>query len=361
MNSNNKSLLNAIWKIGVGIIGLIALGITVTIVCILYQENYGRCYYNDHNLSKYIKVVHYENDLARVKDLASGRYITPKLKWVAATPLRDSITVYCDRHDRRGFIDCNTGKIIIPAERAKYRRAWQFSDGLAFVVLPDSDSLSVIDHDGKVVFPNVALFTPGYDYIFVDGVCTIGKDGKYGLLAKDGTWAVEQKYDVIGSPNKSGYRIALDEEGYWLFDTDLNLVFDRPYDKMKYADGCENGHGDLFVTRNHVKQLVNYDGTVVEPFVVDITYSLKYMTRFNEIDPDEYEIDPDLLAYEVDGWTGLMNRHTGKAITPAIYNNIDMISKDLIKAELGNRYDSESVILDKSGRVVKQTLSFNDL
>lgn len=50
----------------------------------------------------------------------------------------------------------------------------------------------------------------------------------------------------------------------------------------------------------------------------------------------------------------MMNRHTGKAITPAIYNDIDMISKDLIKAELGNRYDSESVILDKSGRVVKQ-------
>lgn len=44
-------------------------------------------------------------------------------------------------------------------------------------------------------------------------------------------------------------------------------------------------------------------------------------------------------------------RHTGKIITPAIYNDFEMLSEDLIRAELGS--GSESVILDKSSRVVR--------
>lgn len=45
-----------------------------------------------------------------------------------------------------------------------------------------------------------------------------------------------------------------------------------------------------------------------------------------------------------------LDARTGKVITPAKYWSFEMISKDLISAELG--YGEEGVILDKRGRVV---------
>lgn len=352
MTTNFKSILNAIWKIGVGIIALVVLCFAGILSYIWYDKTHGRAYSEDHNLSRTIEVLTFENDRARVKDLKTGRYVTPTLKWVAEQPPRDSLTVYCDVHGNRGYINCNTGKIAIPAEKAQYRRAWYFSEGVAFVILHDSDSLSIIDHSGRIIARNVALYEYGEAFIFNGGVCVAGENGLYGMLAKDGTWAVEPKYSKIDIPNAVGYRIAVDEEGYWLFDSDLNLVFDEPYDNMDYAFGCDPGTGSLYISKNHVKQLVNYDGTVVEPFVVDLTNDLMYMTRFNEIDPNEYGISLDVMEYQVDDWCGLMDRHTGKIITPAIYNDFEMLSEDLIRAELGS--GSESVILDKSSRTVTQ-------
>ena len=46
-----------------------------------------------------------------------------------------------------------------------------------------------------------------------------------------------------------------------------------------------------------------------------------------------------------------MDARTGKAITPAIYQGIDMVSKNLIRAQVG--YYSDSVLLDRKGRVVE--------
>lgn len=354
MNAKCKSILNATWKVGLGLFGLFAIGLAILLASVWYEKSYGRAYWKDKTLSKNIEVLGFNNNCVRVRDWQSNKYVTPKLRWVSGTPLRDSITVYCNRDGQRGYINCNTGKIVIPAETVIFHHAWQFSEGRAFVVLADEDSLSVIDYSGKILFRNVAPYIKGYDYVFEDGLCELNIDGKFGFFAKDGTWVVEPKYHYIESPNTFGYRIARNEEGYWLFDPQLNLVFPEPYDKMEYAIGRDDGTGTLYRTKGHVKQLVNYDGSVVEPFVIDGTYNLKYMVRYNEDSEDEYALDPDLVVYSVDGWEGLMNKHTGRVITPAVYTNFQMISKDLIMAELDYSYNDEAVVMDRSGRIVKQ-------
>lgn len=354
MNTHLKSILNATWKVGLGLFGLAALIIGILIAILWYDDTYGRAYWKDKTLSKDIKVHGYGNDRARVWDRKTAKYLTPKLRWVSGRPDRDSITVYCDVKGNRGYINCNTGAIVIPAEKAAYRHAWQFSEGRAFVVLHDDDSLSVIDYSGKIIVRNVAPFYNGYDYVFEDGLCELRINGKEGLLALDGTWAVEPMYYTIETPNTDGYRLARNEDGHWLFDANLKLVFPEPYDYLAYALGRTEGTGDLYRTKDHVKQLVNYDGSVVEPFVIDGTYNLKYMVSYNEDTADEYALDPDLVVYRVDDWEGLMNKHTGRVITPAIYTDFTMISKELIKAELSYNYNDEAAVMDRSGRVVKQ-------
>ena len=42
----------------------------------------------------------------------------------------------------------------------------------------------------------------------------------------------------------------------------------------------------------------------------------------------------DVLVYMVDGWEGLMDARTGRIVTPAIYWNFEMASKDLLRAWL---------------------------
>ena len=130
-----KSILNATWKVGLGLLGLATVGIGILLAVVWYENTYGRAYWKDKSLSKNIQVHGFNNNCARIWDCRTASYILPKLRWVSSAPLRDSITVYCDTKGNRGYLNCNSGKIVIPAEKAAYRHAWQFSEGRAFVVL----------------------------------------------------------------------------------------------------------------------------------------------------------------------------------------------------------------------------------
>ena len=355
MKLNLKSILNLTWKVGLGLFGLTALVIGILIVREWYNDTFGRAEWRDEHLSKNIDLHYYHNYRARLWNKQAGRYVTPRLLWVSGEPKRDSLTVYADMDGNRGYVNCNTGMIVIQADKARYRHAWHFSEERAFVVLPGEDSLSIIDHKGKVIARNVAPYYPGYDYVFENGLCELSKDGKTGLLSMDGTWAIEPKYFEIWDPNAGfGYRLAINEEGYWLYDPNLKLVYSEPYEKLEFAIGREEGSGTLYRTKNHVKELVNYDGSVVEPFVIDGTYELKYIVRYNEDDADEYALDPDLVVYRVNEWEGLMNKHTGHLVTPSVYTDFTMISKELIRAELSLRNDGNAVIMDRNGHIIKQ-------
>ena len=49
-----------------------------------------------------------------------------------------------------------------------------------------------------------------------------------------------------------------------------------------------------------------------------------------------------------------MDKHSGKVLTPANYNNFTMISKDLIMAELDKGYDDNGVVMDRRGNIIRQ-------
>lgn len=354
MKTTLKKILNLIWKVGLGLLGLTAACIGILDATVWHENRYGSAMWKDHALSKDIVVKGFNDNTVRVWSNKSASYTTPKLRWVSSRPERDSVTVYSDRvSGYRGYINCNTGRITLPADKMGFRRAWHFSEGRAFVVLNHEDRLSIIDYDGNIISHGIAPYEEGYDHVFIDGYCLLAADnGKYGLLAKDGSWAMEPNYSDIRCPNADGYRIAINNEGFWLFDKSLNKVFENPYDDIDYAIGRDEG--TLYLSHNHTKQLVNYDGTVVEPFVIDGTYELRYMTRYQPDQSDEYEIVPDIVAYRVGRWEGLMDKRSGKTITGADYTDFTMISKDLIRAELCLSYEDQSIVLDKRGNVVRQ-------
>ena len=352
MKINLKSILNASWKLGLGLFGTISFLLGILITLDWYDSTYGHVTWKDVTLSNDVVVMSYHNNCVRVRNRVTGRFTTPKLRWVSGIPERDSLTVFCDRSGRRGYLDVKTGEIVIAAQ---YDKAWNFSEGLG-AVLGKNGRVGFIDRGNRLVIDCTIPYEKGFDYLFRDGTCLVRfwRDDRYlsVLYGRDGrTLLPEGNYTRLDEANADGYRVVENEEGCFLYDREFHRVFEEPAEAMELNRESRG----VFVTRNHVKQLLDFGGRVLEPFVIDGTYDLRYLVREHPVEPDEYETVPDLVVYRVDGWEGLMDRRNGRVITPALYRDFSMISKELIRAELdGSPYGSESVVMDRNGKVVTQ-------
>lgn len=356
MKEKFAKVLNAAWKVGVALVGL-------WVVLTFYRHiNYywGRAGWRDKTISADVVVRGYRNDTWRVYNKRTGRYTTERVKWVSGTPERDSLTVFCDRKGYRGFLNVNTGEIVIPAQ---YGKAWQFSEGLAAVEYGQKQ-LGFITHDNEIVIRDIPHESGFFDYLFKDGYCIvqtwddINYERMYSVYSSK-TLGKIGDYKSITHLDRGGYIIVNDEEGYWLLDRDYNKIFAEPYDMIHEATDIDG----VFVTRNWVKQLVDFDGNVLEPFVIDYTSTLSFVVDLisegydtnGDYHGQHYvsKLEPQLIVYHVNEYQGLMDAHTGKTITPAKFGEIKMISRELLRAEV-NIFNYESVLLDRKGNVIKK-------
>ena len=347
MKTNLKSILNATWKVGLGLTGAGIAVFCIILAIAFCKENYGRCTWRDRTLYNDIVVRAYQNNSVRILNKTTREYTTQKIRWVSGEPCEgDSLTVFCDKDGKRGYVNVKTGKIVIPAQ---YNKDWNFSEGLA-AVLGGDNCIGFINKDNQLVIDYVIPFEKGRDYVFEDGYCnamrTIDGQEHYALYDKDGSLALDWSHTRIDDLY-NGYRVVGNEDREWLLDSDLNRVFPGVYDNVTHSEECKG----VFLTRNHVKQLRSYDGKVIEPFVIDDTFRLEYDVMNDDGDAYAQVMVDDILVYIVDGWEGLMDARTGRIITPACYWDIKMVSKDLLLAKLG--YSNEGVILDKNGRIIK--------
>ena len=132
MKINLKSILNATWKVGVGLFGA-----GFALICVLYaiafcQRHYGRAEWFDRTLSPDVVMRVYRNNTVRLWDKANGRYTTKKLRWVSGEPCAgDSLTVFCDLEGWRGFVNVRTGEDVAASVKiysASGAVAWSASD-----------------------------------------------------------------------------------------------------------------------------------------------------------------------------------------------------------------------------------------
>lgn len=162
-------------------------------------------------------------------------------------------------------------------------------------------------------------------YVFHDGYCVMtDKDGKLGIIDSTGRWVTEPLYDEILPLNENGYRIVITDGRYGIFDAGCNVVYPAEYNSAEIlSDGfvlCKDGK----------KWQVDFDGNVVKPFIFDSTTYLNYPTECNEYGEIEYAFS-DYMKYEVMNCCGIMNRITGEPVTPAVYHEVNMLSKDLFE------------------------------
>ena len=188
---------------------LIPVGFVALVGYALYEDAYGRDYW-DRKLSENVTLRSFSDNKWRVYNKQTGEYTTEKINWVSEAPETDSLAVYA-LPGKRGYININTGRIIIDADANDYRKAWVFSDGLAAVM--KDGKIGFINDKNDVVIPFLFDYTDkcrmyDFGYVFHNDYCAMtDADGNLGLIDKNGNWVLEPKYDEIWAPHKSGYRV----------------------------------------------------------------------------------------------------------------------------------------------------------
>ncbi len=323
------------------------LGFVAIVAYALYKDEYGRDYY-DKNLSENVSLHSFSDNKWRVYDERTDEYTTGKISWLSDVGEDDSIAVYALPH-KRGYINVNTGRIIINAETNDYSKAWVFSEGLAAVM-----------KDGKIGFVNAAneVVIPfkfdyvdkcrmwNFAYIFHNGFCAMNNaDGELGLIDKAGNWVVQPSYDEIWAPHNSGYRIIVKDGKHGVLDSVASVVYPAEYG---YVSILSDG---FVLTKGGREWQVDFEGDTVESFLFDGTYYLKYPYGYDDNGELTF-VFADYMKYEVMNCYGIMNRITGEPITPAIYSDINMLSKDLFEVQEFDSYDW--YLLDTKGNKVSK-------
>ena len=331
----------------VAIFIIVPLGLVALVAYAFYEDEYGRDYW-DRKLSDNITLHSFSDNKWRVYDEQTGEYTTDKINWLSEVPENDSLAVYA-LPNKRGYINVNTGRIVIDAEANDYRKAWVFSEGLAAVMR--DDKIGFINAENEVVIPFQFDYTDkcrmyDFGYLFHDGYCIMtNKDGDLGLIDTTGKWIVEPAYDEIWAPHESGYRIIVKDGKHGVLDSRGNVIYPAEYG---YVDVLSNG---FVLTKGGKKWQVDFEGNTVQPFMFDNTYYLNYPNGYDSCGDLTYEF-ADFVKYEVMNSYGIMNRITGKPITPAIYSDINMLSKDLFEVQDPESYDW--YLLDTKGNEVSK-------
>ncbi len=93
---------------------------------------------------------------------------------------------------------------------------------------------------------------------------------------------------------------------------------------------------------------VDFDGKTMLPFMFDEMSYLGYPTGYDDCG-DIVRGLSDYATYEISHRCGIMNRLTGRPLTPAIYSDIEMLSKNLFKVQEYDSYDW--YLLDTDGNI----------
>ena len=184
---------------------LIPVGFVSLVAYALYDDAYGR-YYWDRELSENIDLHSFADDKWRVYDNVADEYTTGKIDWLSGAQENDSLAVYA-LHGKRGYINVNTGQIVIDAEANNYSKAWVFSEGLAAVV--KDGKVGFINAQNELVIPFLFDYSDEcrmYDFAFLfhNGYCIMtNARGDLALLTRVETGLWNPRTTKFGRPTKA--------------------------------------------------------------------------------------------------------------------------------------------------------------
>lgn len=333
---------------------LLILGFIPIMTYGYYFERFGRYSYADEYLSDNVVARAFKDNTYRIYNTKTKKYTTSKIEWVSYSHANDSLAVYAIS-GKRGYINVNTGEIVINAENNNYSKAWVFSEGLAAVM--KDGKIGFINSENKLVIPFKFDYPQGFNigYVFNDGYCIMtNAKGESGFIDKNGNWVIDAQYDQIWTPQEKGYRIVVKDNKQGLLDSSLNLIYDTSYEYIE----LHSEDGGFILAKDGKMWQEDFSGNIVQSFMFEDSEILTYSVgqeRVEEEYDSEYEYInklSDFSKYSIAGKYGIMNRITGEVITLAIYEKIVMISSELFEVKPSENY--ARYVINTKGKVIKQ-------
>ena len=201
--------------------------------CVEEAFNYEE-YVRNENLS----VVQKDDGKISIKNIVTGETTIKDIKvdWTSSSGV-DTLAVFC-ADGKRGYFNVNTGKIVI---EPKYRRAWNFSEGIAAVQLNGFIGFLNTKGEVEIGFNYPYYGNPLSSFIFRNGHCVVADStGKCGVIDKTGKWAIDPVYDNVETfkeyaiVTKAGLRAQVLYDGTVLNSYVLDAIAKLTYEQEEY-------------------------------------------------------------------------------------------------------------------------------
>lgn len=277
----------------------------------------------------------------RLYDHDRDKFISKKYKKIGSVEYGDSLAVFTNDNERYGYLNINTGKIVVP-NNLKF--ATDFYNGIAAIVPETETQVHFVNSEFEDIFDETFFFyeddiaDSGLYRFNENGYCIVpAEEGSlYGVFNSTGDWILEPIYSDITECRQVPYYIIKNSANkYGVVDTCFNWTIEPTYDYIQQTYDCSA----LYATKSSVQRMIDYHGNIINPFVVGDTGDLTYdITTKN--DAGEYttsSIVSDKVCYfttghrEIKETYGLMDKHTGRVIIPARYSSIGLVSENIVK------------------------------
>lgn len=265
-----------------------------------------------------------------ITDSRTGEKLMEGIDWIAVPMDGDSLIVVA-KGGKRGFVNRFTGRTAIPFD---YDAAWTFTDGVAGVCR--GDSVWFIDHAGRPINNRKFARKHGYgSYVYHGGYAAIPMGEKFGLIDRNGDWAVTPEHDDIHAGPKNMWFV-MDDGKYGVIGADGSVVI-----PMEYSNVWINSDNGITVANaDNTRSRYGYDGTLIDRFVFDETHHMAYY--IDELDAEGNQkqgVDGTMLKYSVGNFYGLMTKD-GVVVTTPQYSKIEAVKPGVYQCEIPDTGDS---------------------
>lgn len=347
-NYKNKT---PFWRILWSVVAVCLLIITFNICYVVWEDNNERetsnqylSYESNSEISPNIYFHENGDGTGYTYNINDGTAILDGINWIATSTDNDSLAVFA-KEEKRGYFNIYTGQEVIPHI---YQKAWIFSEGIAAVL--ENDSLYFIDHQGKRITNRGFEYYYQYDGIcFHNGYCVVKIKDKFGIIDKQGNWALNPEFDAVIMEGRNYWSVCKDN-CWGVYNDSAKLVFPCKYKLTSISEEC----GIFLSMQDHTCKRYDYDGTLLDDFVVCGIEILTY-SNGEMIDGDNMWKNSLCLKYEVPGsYYGLLSK-TGKRLTPPIYGGIEAVAEDVFYCTYEeNYYRDNGVLLNSKGEVINK-------
>lgn len=372
-NSTSKSAVKAVWKSIKQMCGktdsfiksmwaLIMMSFAVITLCgaallanetivFLSQERDDNEYIYEHDFNTHINGDIYcnrdNNNSYYIYNAKTNKKLIKNLDSVVDNSYfsNDSLA-YFKRNGKYGYFNHYTGEVIIPEQ---FDDACQFNEGLAAVTL--NNRLLFINKNAEIVIDKNFTINPDFNYAnynFINGLCIVPSNNKYGLIDKNGNWILNPEYDDIDY--SSNYCLVTKDCMMGAYDCETStMILPIKYYQIAYEDN----YYEVFDTDN-VQMHYDLQGNIIQDNVIDYVSQMPYDLPETVQGEDGLSYKQGVakaLLYRVDysqgiSYYGLMSCD-GRCITKPIYSEIETIGQDLFLCK------PDGVILNSRGERVE--------